>query len=45
MLKQLIERVDAMGDTSQRFVELMRALPIEGPDELAVERMIRNKNK
>lgn len=45
VLKQLIERVDAMGDTSQRFVELMRALPIEGPDELAVERMIRNKNK
>lgn len=43
VLKQLIDRVDAMGDIPQRFVELMRALPIEGPAELAVERMIEAK--
>lgn len=43
VLKQLIARVDAMGDISQRFIELMRSLPIEGPEELAVERFVFEK--
>lgn len=32
LLKQLIDRVDAMGDLQQRFSELMQALPLERPD-------------
>jgi hypothetical protein len=33
VLKQLIDRVDAMGDIQKLFTELMRALPIEQPEK------------
>lgn len=37
LLKQLVERVDAMGDIPKHFTELMKALPIQQPDQLQVE--------
>ena len=37
LLKQLVERVDAMGDIPKLFTELMKALPLEQPDQLQVE--------
>lgn len=37
VLKQLIDRVDAMGDIQKLFTELMRALPIKQPEQLNVE--------